>query len=51
MTGTEGISSKKEMHMHGVTLNVAGSKLKQTWTNFKDGKKGENAVFEFTKKT
>jgi hypothetical protein len=50
MDGTKGLSDKSEMHMHGVTLTVAGNKLKQDWTNYKDGKKAENAVFEFTKK-
>jgi hypothetical protein len=50
MVGTAGISNKNEMHMHGVTLTLDGSKLKQEWTNFKDGKKGEVHAFELTKK-
>lgn len=50
MVGTNGISSKNEMHMHAVTLTIDGNKLKQEWTNYKDGKKGEQVVFELTKK-
>jgi hypothetical protein len=49
MDGSKGISSKKEPHMHAVTLTVNGNKLRQDWTNFKEGKKADNAVFEFTK--
>jgi hypothetical protein len=50
MEGMKGISDKNELHMHAVTLTVAGDKLKQEWTNYKDNKKGDVAVFEFTKK-
>jgi hypothetical protein len=50
MSGNKGISDKNEMHMHGVTLSVDGNKLKQEWTNFNKNKKGDVAVFEFTKK-
>jgi hypothetical protein len=50
MDGTKGISNKKEMHMHSVALTVADNKLKQEWTNMKDGKKDQTAIFEFTKK-
>ena len=49
MDGTKGISNKKEMHMRGVTLTLTGNKLKQDWSNYKDGKKGDHAIFEFTK--
>jgi hypothetical protein len=49
MAGTKGISNKNEMHMHGVILTVNGNKLTQEWSNYKDGKKGEKATFEFTK--
>lgn len=49
LDGTKGLNNKKEMHMHGVTLSVDGNKLKQEWTNYKDNKKGDVAVFEFTK--
>jgi hypothetical protein len=50
MEGTKGISSKNEMHMHGVKLALEGDKLKEEWTNYKDGKKGETHAFELTKK-
>lgn len=50
MVGTKGVSNKKEMHMHSVTLTLDGNKLKQEWTNYKDGKKGDVATFELTKK-
>lgn len=50
MVGTKGIANRKEMHMHGVTLTLEGNKLKQEWTNFKDGKKGDVHTFEMTKK-
>lgn len=49
MSGMKGITDKNEMHMHGVALTVDGNKLKQEWTNFMKGKKGETAIFEFTK--
>lgn len=51
MDGTQGISNKNEMHMHGVKITLDGNKLKQEWTNYKDNKKGENVTFEFTKST
>jgi hypothetical protein len=50
MDGTKGISNKKEMHMHGVKLTLAGNKLTQEWQNWTGGKQAETAVFEFTKK-
>lgn len=50
MDGTKGISNKNEMHMHGVVLTIEGNKLKQEWTNYKDGKKGDAHAFELTKK-
>jgi hypothetical protein len=50
MAGTKGISSKDEMHMHGVKLTLSGNTLKQEWTNFNKGKKADSATFEFTKK-
>jgi hypothetical protein len=50
MVGTNGISDKNETHMHAVTLTVNGNKLKQEWTSFQNGKKGESPVFELTKK-
>lgn len=50
MTGTNGITNKNEMHMHGVTLTLNGKKLKQEWTNYKDNKKGDVMAFELTKK-
>lgn len=49
MNGTKGISNKNEMHMHSLKMALNGDKLKQEWTNYKDNKKGELAVFEFTK--
>ena len=50
MVGTNGIADANEMHMHAVTLTVKGNKLKQEWTSYKDGKKGEMQIFELTKK-
>jgi hypothetical protein len=50
LDGTKGITDKKEMHMHGVVLTLDGNTLKQEWTNYKDNKKGDVAVFTFTKK-
>ncbi len=50
MEGTQGISNKNEMHMHGVVLTVDGNKLKQEWTNYNNGKKGDTHAFELTKK-
>lgn len=50
MDGTKGISNKKEAHMHSLALTMTGNKLKQEWTNYKDNKKEDTAVFEFTKK-
>jgi hypothetical protein len=49
MQGTQGISSKDEMHMHAIKLTVQGNKLKQEWTNYDHNKKGEVSIFEFTK--
>ena len=49
MVGTNGLSNKNEMHMHGVVLSIEGNKLKQEWTNYKDGKKGEAHTFELAK--
>jgi len=51
MNGTKGIENPKDMHMHAVTLTMADKNhLKQEWTNYADNKKGEVAVFEFTRK-
>jgi hypothetical protein len=50
MEGTKGISDKNEMHMHGVVLTLDGNKLKQEWTNYNKGKKGDIHAFELTKK-
>jgi hypothetical protein len=50
MIGTNGLSNKNEMHMHGVTITLDGNKLKQEWMNFKNGKKGEVHAFELAKK-
>lgn len=50
MVGNKGISNKNEMHMHGVTLTLDGDKLKQEWTSYDKGKKGEVHIFELTKK-
>ncbi len=50
MEGMKGINDKNEMHMHAIKLTLAGDKLKQEWTNYNKGKKGEVAVFEFAKK-
>ena len=50
MDGTKGISNKNEMHMHALTITLAGNKLKQEWTNYNNNKKDQTAVFEFTKK-
>lgn len=50
MEGTNGLSDKNEMHMHAINLALNGDKLKQTWTNYMQGKKGEVAEFNFTKK-
>ena len=49
MDGTHGISDKNDMHMHALTLTLHGDQLKHEWTNYKDDKKGEVMVFEFTK--
>lgn len=50
MVGNKGIANKNEMHMHGVKLTVSGNTLKQEWTNYAGGKKGDTATFELTKK-
>lgn len=50
MEGTNGINDKNESHMHGVTLTLDGNKLKQVWSNYKDGKPGDTVSFELTKK-
>ena len=50
MDGTKGIANKKEMHMHALVITLNGNKLKEEWTNYKDNKKGEMAIFEYTKK-
>ena len=50
MDGTKGIANKNDMHMHALTLTLHGNSLKQEWTNYKDNKKGESMVFEFTKR-
>jgi hypothetical protein len=50
MDGVHGISSKNEMHMHGVKLTLNGNKLRQDWVNFDKGKVGERAIFEFARK-
>lgn len=51
MNGTKGIENPKDMHMHALTITVIDKNhLKQEWTNFVDNKKGETAVFEFTRK-
>jgi hypothetical protein len=50
LDGSKGITNKKEMHMHSVSLTVDGKKLKSEWTNFKDGKKDGTHTFELTKK-
>lgn len=50
MTGNKGIKSAKEMHMHAVNIKWdAPNKITEEWTNYKDGKKGDTAVFTFTK--
>jgi hypothetical protein len=50
MVGNKGLSNKDEMHMHAVKLTLNGNKLTQEWTNYKGNKKGDVAVFDFTKK-
>ena len=50
LDGTKGISDKNEMHMHSIALSIKGNELKQEWTNYNQGKKGEVAVFQFKKK-
>ena len=51
LEGLNGISDKNEMHMHAVSIFLKDHTLKQEWTNYKDNKKSEVAVFEFTKKS
>ena len=51
MNGHTGIDDPKEMHMHAVTLTLVDKDhLRQEWTNYSGSKKGEVAVFEFTRK-
>lgn len=47
----KGIDNPKEMHMHSLTITmIDADHLKQEWQNYENGKKGQTAVFEFTRK-
>lgn len=50
MSGTRGIQSKKEPHMHAVTVTlVDNNKLKEEWVFYKDGKEESATLFSFNR--
>ena len=50
MGPTSGINVAKDVHMHALKLElVDANHLIQRWTNYKDGKPEETAVFTFTR--
>jgi len=51
MTGSQGLTSTSEPHMHAVTLTIDGNTLTQEWTHYEKGKKSSTAVFKFKKKS
>jgi hypothetical protein len=51
MAGVDGIGSKKDMHMHGLTLTWKDKDhVTQEWTLFKNGKKVDTKVIELARK-
>lgn len=51
MTGTEGLHSAKEMHMHAMSLSfVDPNHIKELWTSFDNGVKKDDKVFDLTRK-
>jgi len=51
MTGTSGLTSAMEPHMHALTLTLSDpNTLKQEWVSFDKGKKNMTAVFSFKRK-
>jgi hypothetical protein len=51
MVGNTGLSSPKEMHMHGLNMTwISPTSISQEWTSFDKGKKVDAKVFTLTKK-
>lgn len=51
MTGTAGIKSKNELHMHGLTVTMTDKDhMKEEWVSFEKGKKKDVTVFDLTRK-
>ena len=50
LAGKRGIKSKKEPHMHAVTVTLVGNhKLKEEWVFYKDGKEESATLFSFNR--
>lgn len=49
MHKAKGITSKKEPHMHAVTLTVDGDNLTQDWVYYEDGKQSKVVSFNLTR--
>jgi hypothetical protein len=51
MTGTEGLGSAKETHMHAMSVAwVDADHIRETWTSYENGSKKEDKAFELTRK-
>jgi hypothetical protein len=51
MTGSEGLGSPNEMHMHAMSVSFTDADhIKETWTSFDKGKVKEEKVFALTRK-
>jgi hypothetical protein len=51
MTGSEGLRSPKEPHMHAMTVAfVDADHIRESWTSFDGGTKKDEKIFELTRK-
>jgi hypothetical protein len=51
LKGSDGLSSAKEPHMHGLTMTWKGpDRVTAEWVSFEKGKKAQCSVFEYTRK-
>jgi hypothetical protein len=50
LTGTDGLRSAAEPHMHAMTISfVDGDHIRETWTSFAGGKPKEDKLFELAR--
>jgi hypothetical protein len=49
LRGSEGLSSRKESHMHALALTSQGGTLVEKWTSYAGGKPSGEAIFTLTR--